>query len=540
VFASGMAAVHAALAAVLRAGDRVLATTAIYGSTRSLLVNQFGRLGVTTAFVDATDLAAVDAALAAAPTRLLYVETISNPTIVVADVAALAAIAHRHGALLIVDNTFASPYLCRPIELGADLVVESATKFIGGHSDVLAGLVAGSARADQGRPPGGDRHRRHAVAAVRLSRPARPGHAGGPDGTSVGDGPGAGGLAGDGAGGPASPATRGCPAIPSMPWPSASSRSAAGCWLSRWPVAGPAGGAFIDALTIPELTASLGSIHTIIAHPPTTTHRQLSDAELAQAGIAPGLLRCSVGLEDLDDLRPISPPPWPRPRLPPRRPRVPPLRPQAVAPDRRPTRRRVGGPDRHPGGRPSRLPRDQRLSPPARLGLGLWRLFTSVNFAVLQIMILVVVGLIGMTVSQLPDFAFRTPADYIAQMEIIHAKYDPGIGSGAVAVLERLQIFNIFTAWWFSALLVLLVTSIIVCTLNRTPKLWRTSAEIRVIQPDPFYNPILPDRAAISGIDVAAVRAALRRSGLSTFARPRWTGSATYTAIATAGPSWPP
>src|SRR5579862_4251739 len=121
VFASGMGAIHAALASVLRAGDRVLATSAIYGSTRSLLLNQFGGLGVTTTFVDATDHAAVDAALAAAPARVLYVETISNPTIVIVDIAALAAIAHAHGALLIVDNTFASPYLCRPIELGADL-----------------------------------------------------------------------------------------------------------------------------------------------------------------------------------------------------------------------------------------------------------------------------------------------------------------------------------------------------------------------------------------------------------------------------------
>jgi len=131
---------------------------------------------------------------------------------------------------------------------------------------------------------------------------------------------------------------------------------------------------------------------------------------------------------------------------------------------------------------------------------------------VLQIIILVIVGIIGMTVTQLPDFAFRTPADYIAQMEIIHAKYDPAIGAGAVSILERLQVFNIFTAWWFSALLILLVISIVVCTLNRTPKLWRTSAEIRVVQPDPFYNPILPDRAAMTGMDAVSVRTALRRS----------------------------
>ena len=130
----------------------------------------------------------------------------------------------------------------------------------------------------------------------------------------------------------------------------------------------------------------------------------------------------------------------------------------------------------------------------------------------LQIIIVVIVGLIGMTITQLPDFAFRSPADYIAQMEIIHAKYDPAMGAGAVAILERLQIFNIFTAWWFSVLLVLLVTSIIVCTLNRTPKLWRTSSEIRIVQPDPFYDPILPDRAVVAGVDMGAIRTALRRS----------------------------
>ncbi len=132
----------------------------------------------------------------------------------------------------------------------------------------------------------------------------------------------------------------------------------------------------------------------------------------------------------------------------------------------------------------------------------------------LQIIILVVVGVIGMTVTQLPDFAFRSTSDYIAQMEIIHAKYDPAMGAGVVSILERLQVFNIFTAWWFSALLVLLVISIVVCTLDRTPRLWRTSAEIRIVQPEPFYNPILPDRAAITGVDPNAVRVALRRSHL--------------------------
>ena len=302
VFASGMAAIHAALAAVLRAGDRVVATTAIYGSTRSLLLNHFGRLGVSTTFVDASDLGAVGAALDAAPTRLLYVETISNPTIVVADIVALAGLAHAHGALLIVDNTFASPYLCRPIELGADLVAESATKFIGGHSDVLAGFVAGSrsmietvrqVEIDTGATLSPLSAflvlRGLSTLAVRMERHA------------------------------ATAAVLAAwledqPAVRRVRYPGLASHPQHELALRQFPIGGGmlafevvggrvGGGAFIDALTIPELTATLGSIHTIVAHPPTTTHRQFNDAELVGAGIAPGLLRCSVGLEDLEDLR---------------------------------------------------------------------------------------------------------------------------------------------------------------------------------------------------------------------------------------------
>ena len=142
--ASGMGAIHAALASLLRAGDRIVAPVALYGSTRAQLLRTFGGFGVRVDIVDTTDLDAVAAALAAAPTRVLYAETIANPTTYLADHAALAELAHRHGATYVVDNTFASPYVCRPLELGADLVVESATKFLGGHSDVIAGVVAGS------------------------------------------------------------------------------------------------------------------------------------------------------------------------------------------------------------------------------------------------------------------------------------------------------------------------------------------------------------------------------------------------------------
>ncbi|HYL40052.1 MAG TPA: PLP-dependent aspartate aminotransferase family protein, partial [Candidatus Binatus sp.] len=143
--ASGMAAIHAALAATLRAGDRVVASRSLYGSTRAILGGYFARFGVTAAFVDITDHGAVAAALAAAPTAVLYAETSANPTTFLADHAALASLAHRHGARYLVDNTFASSYVCRPLELGADLVIESATKYLGGHSDLIAGGVTGSA-----------------------------------------------------------------------------------------------------------------------------------------------------------------------------------------------------------------------------------------------------------------------------------------------------------------------------------------------------------------------------------------------------------
>jgi len=300
--ASGMAAIHLAVGSQVVAGDRIVATRALYGTTRSLFSNVLARAGVMTTFVDATDLAAVDAALAAAPTRILYLETISNPTLVVPDLAALANLGHRHGATVVVDNTFASPYLCRPLALGADLVVESATKYLSGHSDVLAGAVAGSRplidavrvlHVDtggtlapfsaflvlRGIPTLAIRMERHAATAAVLAELLE----GAPGVERVW-----------------------YPALQSHPQHAVAARqlTGGGGMLAFELVGGAAAGrAFTDALRIPERTASLGSIHTIVVHPPSTTHRQLTRSELADAGIAPGLLRVSVGLEDAADLR---------------------------------------------------------------------------------------------------------------------------------------------------------------------------------------------------------------------------------------------
>jgi cystathionine beta-lyase/cystathionine gamma-synthase len=302
--ASGMGAIHASFASLLKAGDRVVAPAAIYGSTRAQLLRTFGGFGVRVDIVDTTDHDAVDTALAAAPTRVLYAETIANPTTYLADHAALAELAHRHGATYVVDNTFASPYVCRPLELGADLVVESATKFLGGHSDLIAGVVAGSAeriaevsrvQIDTGATLGPLEAflvlRGILTLAVRAERHART-------------------AAGLAAWLETQPGVRSVlyPGLSSHPQHDVATRQfrpgVFGGMLAFEVDGGrTAGRALIDSLRLPELTASLGSVHTMVVHPPSTSHRQLSEADLERTGITPGLLRVSVGLEDLEDLQ---------------------------------------------------------------------------------------------------------------------------------------------------------------------------------------------------------------------------------------------
>ncbi|HET7495142.1 MAG TPA: aminotransferase class I/II-fold pyridoxal phosphate-dependent enzyme [Candidatus Limnocylindrales bacterium] len=303
-FASGMGAIHATLVANLAAGDRIVAPQTAYGSTRNLLVGTFAKFGVTVDFVDMTDLDAVAAAIASGPARVVYAETIANPTTVVTDHRAVARLAHDARATYIVDNTFASPYVCCPLGLGADLVVESATKFLAGHSDTIAGVVAGAAdliravdavQVDSGATAGPfDAFlvlRGIMTLAIRIERHARTAAA----------------LA---AWLERQPGVRRVlyPGLPSHPQHAVALRQfrdgVAGGMLAVEVEGGrEAGRAVIDALALPELTASLGSVHTIVVHPPSTTHRHLSEEELPAAGITAGLLRVSVGLEDLEDLQ---------------------------------------------------------------------------------------------------------------------------------------------------------------------------------------------------------------------------------------------
>lgn len=142
VTASGMAAISAAILGFVASGDRILASDRLYGKTTRFLRDELSRFGVVTEFVDICDLHAVQRALKT-PARVLFTETISNPLCRIADLPALAALAQQTGTALVVDNTFATPVLCRPLELGATIVIESLTKLIAGHSDVTLGYVGG-------------------------------------------------------------------------------------------------------------------------------------------------------------------------------------------------------------------------------------------------------------------------------------------------------------------------------------------------------------------------------------------------------------
>ena len=154
----------------------------------------------------------------------------------------------------------------------------------------------------------------------------------------------------------------------------------------------------------------------------------------------------------------------------------------------------------------------------ARAGMRLWRLFTSVNFAVVQIVAVAVLAVFGMTIRQLPGFAFRSAADYATEMNRLRSIYEPVLGVGAVDLLERLQLFRVFNSTPFSVALLILAISILICTLDRTPRLWQQSATIRVVQPDAYFDPRLPDRVSIApgpGLSTTSVAQALRRHRFS-------------------------
>jgi cystathionine beta-lyase/cystathionine gamma-synthase len=305
-FASGMAAISGVFWTYLRTGAHVVASSSLYGGTYSLLRNVLGRFGVETDFVDITNLDAVRAAIRPA-TRIIYAETIANPTTTVAPLPQLAEIAHANGALLVVDSTLAPPVICRPLEQGADLVLHSATKYIGGHSDVTGGVVTGdielisqirATRVDTGGSLSPDdayllrrgletlpvRVRRQcATASVFAATVAR--H----PAVAYVDYPGL-------------PTHRSHEQARRM-FDAGPEGVRFGAVVTVTPFGGrEAGQEFTDKLRLAAVAASLGGTHTKVSHVASTTHRQLDDRALAEAGIDAGAVRFSIGLEDVEDL----------------------------------------------------------------------------------------------------------------------------------------------------------------------------------------------------------------------------------------------
>lgn len=297
-FASGMGAASAIALSYLKSGDEVAFVGPLYGGTEGLLRDILSRFGVTVR--EAADVEALRGVVGER-TRLVWLETPTNPTLKVVDLRAASEVAHAAGALVVVDNTFSTPYLTRPLELGADFVMHSATKYLGGHGDVIAGVVAASAEKVAELRLHGLRHvgavlgpyeaylllrglktlplrmEAHCANAQALAEALR-GH----------------------------PAIRALhyPGLPEHPGHDVAKRQmrAFGGLVSLDLGSQEAAFAFLDALTLFTQAVSLGDVESLSSHPASTTHQLLGEETLARQGVTPGLVRLSVGIEDKEDL----------------------------------------------------------------------------------------------------------------------------------------------------------------------------------------------------------------------------------------------
>ena len=300
VFSSGMAAESATFLAHCRAGDHIVCIGDVYGGTYELLASNLPGLGIETTFLLGSELDRLDDALRGS-TKVVFFETPTNPTMEVLDIAAISAAARRCGALTVVDNTFATPVNQRPLTLGADLVVHSTTKYLGGHSDLTGGTVIGPAallqpiwswRKNLGQmmapevafllarslrtlPVRVRAHNEGAQAlAERLAAHARV--------TSVN-----------------------YPGLPAFGGHELARRQMGGFGgMVSFVVDGgaEAAAAVVDRLSLFSIAASLGGVESLVTQPITTTHHDIAPDERARRGIVDGLIRLSVGLEDVDDL----------------------------------------------------------------------------------------------------------------------------------------------------------------------------------------------------------------------------------------------
>jgi len=330
---SGQSAEFLTIAQLCEAGDHIVSSAKLYGGTRTLFEGTLARFGIGTTFVGSGDPAAYAAALTPR-TKLVYAEVVANPSGAVADIEGLADVAHASNIPLVVDSTVATPYLCRPIEYGADIVVHSATKFLGGHGTSLAGVVVESGRFDWGNGN-----------FPRMTEPV----------------PSYGGLSWFGNFGEYAFCTRlraeqlrdvgatlspfnsflilqGVETLPQRMDAHLANTHAVATFLERhdavswvsWPglpshpdharaqrylPKGPgavlsfgvhggreAGRRFIESLELCSHLANIGDVRTLVIHPASTTHQQLSDEALIAGGVPPDLIRVSVGLEDAEDI----------------------------------------------------------------------------------------------------------------------------------------------------------------------------------------------------------------------------------------------
>lgn len=332
--ASGAAAITYTIQALAQAGDHIVAQKTIYGGSYNLLAHTLPQFGVQTTFVDAHDLSAVTAAIRP-NTKAIYLETLGNPNSDIPDIDAIAAIAHAHGLPLVIDNTFGTPFLIRPIEHGADIVVHSATKFIGGHGTTLGGIIIDSGRFDwkaSGK-----------YAPIAAPNPSY-------HGVSFADAAGAAAfvtyiraiLLRD-TGAAISPFNAflllqgvetlslrlerhaentekvvnflaSHPQVEKVNHPSLPDHPDHALYEKYFPNGGASiftfeikGGQaeahkFIDNLEIFSLLANVADVKSLVIHPATTTHSQLSPEELLDQGIKPNTIRLSIGTEHIDDI----------------------------------------------------------------------------------------------------------------------------------------------------------------------------------------------------------------------------------------------